>query len=85
MTEVLSLLAGMALGVLVCALVVVAIALLWRRHWWTAMVYFGLAEDTEEAEVAESAPDRGLVVHGRAVGRTGTFDWPRAGRRATGH
>jgi hypothetical protein len=85
MTEVLSLIAGMALGVLVCVLVVAVIAWIWRERWRTALVYFGLAEEGEETEDAEPAAEAGLVVHGRSLGPTRTFDWPRAGRRATGH
>ena len=77
MTAVLSLLAGMVLGALVCALLVLVIAFVWRRHFRTALLYFGLAEDTRELVAGEAAESEArLSVRGKALSPTGTFDWP---------
>jgi hypothetical protein len=85
MTEVLSLLAGMALGVLVCALLVGVIALIWREQWRAALVYFGLAEERDATDGADSTAERGFTVRGRSLFHTGAFEWPRTGGRASGH
>jgi len=79
MTAVLSLLAGMVLGALVCALLVLVIAFVWRRHFRVALVYFGLAEDTRELAAGEAAESEARIsVRGKALSPTGTFDWPHA-------
>jgi hypothetical protein len=72
MTEALSLLAGLALGVAVCALLVAAIARIWRSHWRRALVYFGLGDDPELLE-----DEQAVVREQAAAPEPGSFDWPR--------
>lgn len=71
MTAVLSLLAGLAIGVAVCALLVAAIARIFRRQWRGALVYFGLGDDPEILEEEQAAPEEQL-----APPPPGSFDWP---------
>ena len=85
MTEVLSLLAGMALGVLVCALMVALIALIWRDQWRRALVYFGLADARDEAAAADAPAEPEFVVRGKPLGSTRSFEWPRARGRPVRH
>ncbi|MDQ6915130.1 MAG: hypothetical protein M3155_04885 [Actinomycetota bacterium] len=69
MTAVLSLLAGLALGVALCALLVLLIARIGRRQWRRALVYFGLGDDPELVD--DERPLEGL-----ASVEPGSFDWP---------
>jgi hypothetical protein len=72
MTAVLSLLAGLAVGVTTCALIVALIARVWRGPWRRALVYFGLGDDPELLE-EDRGPPAELT---EATGERGSFDWP---------
>jgi hypothetical protein len=73
MTAVLSLLAGLAVGVAVCALLVALIARVWRGPWRRALVYFGLGDDPELLAEERERPPTELPP---ATGERGSFDWP---------
>jgi hypothetical protein len=71
MTAVLFLLAGLAVGVGVCAVIVAVIARIWRGPWRRALVYFGLGDDPELL-----IDDRPPGDRPEATGERGSFDWP---------